>query len=123
MLAIRLDSIDSRRFVCLDVDPSYRKSISRRLEKNSKYFASTSYFNVVVRVSTYDDSAIRVFDPSYQKSISGFLEKNDTGFRPVIPEVYFATLREKLQVFCFNELLQRRRTCFNRKQALEPVFF
>ena len=27
MLPIRLDLIDSRRFVCLDVDPSYRKSI------------------------------------------------------------------------------------------------
>ena len=27
MLSIRLDSIDSRRFVRLDVDPSYRKSI------------------------------------------------------------------------------------------------
>ena len=27
MLSIRLDSIYSRRFVCLDVDPSYRKSI------------------------------------------------------------------------------------------------
>ena len=27
MLPIQLDSIDSRRFVCLDVDPSYRKSI------------------------------------------------------------------------------------------------
>ena len=31
MLSIRLDSIDSRRFVCLDVDPSYRKSICATL--------------------------------------------------------------------------------------------
>ena len=36
MLSIRLDSIDSRRFVCLDVDPSFRKSISRHLEVKCK---------------------------------------------------------------------------------------
>ena len=33
MLSIRLDSIDSRRFVCLDVDPSYRKSICATLRE------------------------------------------------------------------------------------------
>ena len=36
MLPIRLDSIDSRRFVCLDVDPSYRKSICATRRKNCK---------------------------------------------------------------------------------------
>ena len=33
MFSIRLDSIDSRRFVCLDVDPSYRKSICATLRE------------------------------------------------------------------------------------------
>ena len=33
MLLVRLDSIDSRRFVCLDVEPSYRKSICATLRE------------------------------------------------------------------------------------------
>ena len=47
MLSIRLDSIDSRRFVCRDVDPSSRKSICATLRKQSATCSMGRVENVV----------------------------------------------------------------------------
>ena len=75
MLSIRLDSIDSRRFVCLDVDPSYRKSICATLNKNCKLVNREGSKMLSIRLDSIDSRRFACLDvdPSYRKSICATL--------------------------------------------------
>ena len=78
MLPIRLDSIDSRRFVCLDVDPSYRKSISRHLGKNCNLINRAGTKMLSIRLDLIDSRRFVCLDvdPSYWKWICATRRKN-----------------------------------------------
>ena len=77
MLSIRLDLIDSRRFVCLDVDPSYRKSIWATLKtKTASWLNSEGSKMLSIRLDSIDSRRFVCLDvdPSYQKSICATLK-------------------------------------------------
>ena len=71
MLSIRLDLIDSRRFVCLDVDPSYGSRFARHLEKNCKLVNRAWSKMLPIRLDSIDSRRFVCLDvdPSYRKSI------------------------------------------------------
>ena len=77
MLSIRLDSIDSRRFVCRDVDPSSRKSICATLRNNVQLAEWGGSKMLSIRLDSIDSRRF-VFldvDPSSRKSICATLRK------------------------------------------------